>query len=371
MASPLSSMMHESLVKNMFNCDISYLGKCEFKNRKNREQNLSTKVYSIRLNRLLQRNDSNRCKIKCLKKIFKLTRISDLTHTISALYDTSLPDIGPVSVYDCICSPKAFTICILKDTEPHKPTELTDEVNEDTNTGYSSEDCLSSIEDGVKQPEPLFQHLFSEDPTDLNTGESEDEDEDTDPDHTAGLKTYIKANRGNPGVEKARILKSLIACATLERVSTFQLPGHDEWVIDLQLMSVREKYRGFNIGKYLINSIQNRNLVGTYDAIVTCSDSSAIQFYEKYAFCIDPILNSKYSHIGDIWTNTTKMCFIPPYCSLMDNEQTKQVIKEIESEQDLDLNEDLGSGVKEVKRVLLRMLITARLSLSSPIWRGM
>jgi hypothetical protein len=41
----------------------------------------------------------------------------------------------------------------------------------------------------------------------------------------------------------------------------------------------------------------------------------AIEFYEKYGFSLDPILNSKYSNIGDIWTNTTRMCYIPPYSS--------------------------------------------------------
>jgi hypothetical protein len=88
-------------------------------------------------------------------------------------------------------------------------------------------------------------------------------------------------------------------------------------------MSVRPKYRGLNIGKYLINLIQNKNYVGNFDAIVTSSDLDAIKFYEKYGFNIDPILNSKYKFIGDIWTNTTKMCYIPPYCQLIDRHQMK------------------------------------------------
>lgn len=94
-------------------------------------------------------------------------------------------------------------------------------------------------------------------------------------------------------------------------------------MIDLQLMSVRRKYRGLNIGKYLINLVQNKNYVGTFDAIVTSSDLDAIKFYEKYGFNIDPILNSKYKFIGDIWTNTTKMCYIPSYCQLLDKHQIK------------------------------------------------
>jgi hypothetical protein len=100
---------------------------------------------------------------------------------------------------------------------------------------------------------------------------------------------------------------------TLQRVITFHLPGQEEWVIDLELLSVRPKYRGYKVGKYLLNLSQNPRIVGTFDAVVTSSDSDAISFYEKYSFSVDPILNSRYSTVGDIWTNTTKMCYIPPY----------------------------------------------------------
>jgi hypothetical protein len=54
-------------------------------------------------------------------------------------------------------------------------------------------------------------------------------------------------------------------------------------------------------------------LTGVYDAIVTSSDEDAIQFYLKQGFSDNPILNFKYKMIGDSWTNTTKMCYVPPY----------------------------------------------------------
>ena len=77
-------------------------------------------------------------------------------------------------------------------------------------------------------------------------------------------------------------------------------------------MSVRSKYRGSGIGKYLLNLAQNKTIVGAYDAVVTCADSDAVAFYEKHSFSVDAILNSRYAEIGDIWTNTTKMCYLPP-----------------------------------------------------------
>ncbi len=111
---------------------------------------------------------------------------------------------------------------------------------------------------------------------------------------TNGLKSFLDSNKESKNSGKSWLLQNLIGCATLQRCSTFQLPGQDEWIIDLQLMSVRAKYRGLNIGKYLLNLIQNRDYVGNFDAIVTSSDLDAIKFYEKYGFNVDPILNSKY-----------------------------------------------------------------------------
>ena len=142
--------------------------------------------------------------------------------------------------------------------------------------------------------------------------------------------------------------------------------GQDEWVIDLELMSVRPKYRGLSIGKYLINLIQNKNYVGNFDAIVTSSDIEAIKFYEKYGFNIDPILNSKYKFIGDIWTNTTKMCYVPPYCQLIDKHQAKlkeafshfsqkPVIKSIEM-LDLDDEEDPDSEPENFENICVTEL---------------
>ena len=133
-------------------------------------------------------------------------------------------------------------------------------------------------------------------------------------DSTSGLRSFLEKSRADKSGQP--LLGNLVAVATVQKTSTFQLPGQDEWVIDLQLMSVRPKYRGLNIGKYLINLVQNNSYVGNFDAIVTSSDLDAIKFYEKYGFNVDPILNSKYKFIGDIWTNTTKMCYVPPYCQL-------------------------------------------------------
>ncbi|CAF0736997.1 unnamed protein product [Brachionus calyciflorus] len=326
--------------KILFGSELGFVRKAEF--RKN-DHILKTHVYSIRLGKLFDQivNKSNNEKRNLIRRIFKVNRFNDLKHAIAGIYDVSLPDIGARAIYECICSQKAFTICILKENDD---IICDDDVDDDIDC-YSEDDCLGSIEENMNENQSFFRDLFS----DVSGEEGEDEeDNDTDTD-TKGLKSFLARNK----IKRAHITKNLIACATLERVSTFQLPGQDEWVIDLQLLAVRNKYRGFSIGKYLINLIQNHDLVGNYDAIVTCSDNNAIKFYEKYAFSSDPILNSKYSHVGDIWTDATKMCYIPPYFSsngLDLSIQFKPIISEIENEVKLDeiLESDTQLGIQDI-----------------------
>ena len=52
-------------------------------------------------------------------------------------------------------------------------------------------------------------------------------------------------------------------------------------------MAVMKPYRGFGIGKYFMsNIIQNIQLVGPFDAIITTADSNAIEFYENMVLMI-------------------------------------------------------------------------------------
>ncbi len=225
-----------------------------------------------------------------------------MVHAICALYDNSLPDIGASSLYDCICAPKAYTICVVRkdDTATDDQDQVSLNENDDSSSVYDSSDCLEKIEELYKQPDSIFSKLFSDDEddetddVDQETDDNEEDEESDENNFTNGLKSFLDSNKESKNSGKSWLLQNLIGCATLQRCSTFQLPGQDEWIIDLQLMSVRAKYRGLNIGKYLLNLIQNRDYVGNFDAIVTSSDLDAIKFYEKYGFNVDPILNSKY-----------------------------------------------------------------------------
>ena len=123
-------------------------------------------------------------------------------------------------------------------------------------------------------------------------------------------------------------------------------------------MAVRRAYRQFGLGKYMLTGlVQNEHIMGSFDAIVTASDPDAVEFYEKYAFLADPILNSKYSHIGDLWTNTTKMCYLPPYSSsskrnslLVKEETNKQRERKEEEDEDTAYINELTLIEKDFKR---------------------
>jgi ribosomal protein S18 acetylase RimI-like enzyme len=312
--------------KNLFSFDFVCIGENEFTKRKKRDEKqmeshsesetIKVKVYAIKLHKLI---DAKNKKLReDVKKTFNTKRARDLIHSVCALYDKCLPDIGVQSIYDCICSFKALTLLVVKSDACIDKNKESDEI-QDTESVYESDDCLDTLEDELPEQLSVFDPIFGEEEEDEDDSSTESDQEE---DFTVGLKSFIEKNKASKSQfqsqeseSRNQIFKSLVACATLQKVNTFQLANQDEWIVDLELLSVNKKHRGFNIGKYLIYLIQHRDYVGAYDAIVTASDLDAIEFYEKYGFSLDPILNSKYSNIGDIWTNTTKMCYIPPYSS--------------------------------------------------------
>jgi ribosomal protein S18 acetylase RimI-like enzyme len=312
-----SSQSHLKIkTKSIFQSEFSTLGTVQFKRKQKNDKEAETveddvinvDVYCLRLNRLIETKNKATC--SKLKRIFNIKRRRDIVHSLCALLDRSLPDIGAESIYDCICKPRAFTICLLKSINNDKVVSE-DDNNSCNSSIYEDSDCLDTIEEQQPDIEPIFHSIFS----DASSSEDEDtENDDTDEeeeeeDYSLGLKTFLEQNRN----EKCQFLKRIIGCSSFERSNSFHMGGNDECVISLDLMCIRSKYRGYNLGKYLIRFIQNTTLMGKFDAIVTSSDVGAIEFYEKFGFTQNPLLNSKYNDIGDNWTNTTKMCFISPY----------------------------------------------------------
>lgn len=336
-----STEIPQNSTQQIFQSDFICIGRIKFQKRKKifynkksssvvedtsdpaTRETVNVIVYSIRLNRLMRTDEANMKTRELVRKYLHLDRINDLIHSVVALYDNSLPDIGIQYIYDCICSRKAYTICIFRELD----TSLVDSDVNTVEVEYDEDtDCLESIDN--EAPKSIFHKLFHANSSSESSSSGSEEDEadenddaksssNNEEDFTIGIKTFLEKYRKSNENNKENFknpLTRLLACTTLERVNTFQYPGQDEWVILLQLMAVLKSHRGYGIGKYLMaNIIQNVQLVGPFDAIITSSDANAIEFYEKYGFNDNPIMNSKYKSIGDIWTNTTKMCYVPPY----------------------------------------------------------
>ena len=89
----------------------------------------------------------------------------------------------------------------------------------DSASVYGSRDNLRTIEEAHEYPESCFAKLFS----DEEDGASGDEEEEGGSDFTLGLKSFV--DRCRDGGHREPILEDLIAVATIQKTSTFQLPG--------------------------------------------------------------------------------------------------------------------------------------------------
>jgi hypothetical protein len=203
-----SAKSSNSRSKNLFNSDFSFLTRAKFVRRKPKterteaenvsESSVNVKIYSLRLNHLFKPQNKH---VKTLiRQELQLKRIRDLVHSLSALYDRCLPDIGSSSVYDCICAPKAFTICIFKDSEE---AGLRDEIVDEKESLYGSNDCLETVEEEHQEPGSIFADIFSDmdGESETESSESTDSSSDDDEDFTIGLNTYLQQNSKSFGLK--------------------------------------------------------------------------------------------------------------------------------------------------------------------------
>ena len=329
--------------KSIFDHECSFLGYHSFESKYPDVDKVETSVYMLRLSRLVKSSDQNLR--RTVKQKFGVTRIRDLVHSLCALYDHCLPENDVNYFYDSICDDDMFTICVLKKADQENEAY---KCKEDEMSVYGSGDNLDAIEDFFKGPESIFKGVFSDQEEDDD--DEEDDDEEEDECLTSGIKSFLEKSKGvkfdskkleikeTGRAQKPPLLRRLLACATFELESdedesneksnheeSKEKPEEDkededevEIVIDINYIGVRSKYRNFGIGSYLVSLIQNQNLVGSYDAVIACSDNEAIKFYEKLGFSVDPILNSKFHSTENYYSDTTKMCFVPPYSTFIE-----------------------------------------------------
>ncbi|CAL1531104.1 unnamed protein product [Lymnaea stagnalis] len=298
----------------------------------------------------------------------------DLLHAVCGLYDISLPDMETDTIYNTVCAKWARTIVIVQELND-SISDMTDRnvkkkmkakkcssdssedkksEDEDKPTENAWKDKVDEEEDIYKEDEETNYSAFIEVFSDTDEEEEDDDDDDDDEEqedgpeenYTKGIHTFINAS-----IERRKkrdecdctvpasaigIENRLLACATFEK----KFIEHKERVVHLTLISVRPRYRSYKIGRYLLSKCVSPSVTGHYEAVVVHADNSAVEFFSKFGFSADVILNTKWTELADAFTNCTLMSYFPAFSghSLLYTEVSKETDVDLyKIDQELDM----------------------------------
>ncbi|KAK3756128.1 hypothetical protein RRG08_033012 [Elysia crispata] len=268
----------------------------------------------------------------------------DLLHAVVGLYDISLSDMESETIYTTVCARWARTIVLVQDlkdavdvlTERNVKQKSKGKKEDDSKSEGENIDWRSRINENeniLKEDEPVisaFVEAFSD--TEEEDEEEDEEDEEEEENFSKGIHTFInntierrKQRESCSGIIQPTMVgieNRLLGCATFER----KFVAHKERVIHLTLISVRPRYRKFRIGRYLLSKCVSPIVVGNHDAVVVHADNSAVDFFRKFGFSDDVILNSKWGDLADAFTNCTLMSYLPGFSghSLLSSSVSKE-----------------------------------------------
>ncbi|XP_071170932.1 uncharacterized protein [Mytilus edulis] len=244
----------------------------------------------------------------------------DLLHSVIGLYDVSLSEMTPDVLYSTVCEKWARTIVIVRDIkdtiidmEEHRLCKSGKKEKETENEIKEEEDGKDKYEEEESAPSK-FAGVYS----DTESEEEEDDEEDEEEDFSLGINSFIKTavQRRKQRKSKDKIEESdcgvenrILGCATYEK----KYIKHKERVVHLTLVTVRKRFRKYGLGKYLLQQIIDPAIVGQYDAVVVHADNAAVDFFQKYGFSDDIVLNSRWSDLAEQFTNCTLMCYLPGF----------------------------------------------------------
>ncbi|XP_074641574.1 uncharacterized protein LOC141899273 isoform X2 [Tubulanus polymorphus] len=302
----------------------------------------------------------------------------ELLHAVIGLYDVSLSEMTPDVLYNTVCEKLARTIILVRDIqdvvselekkrekassvngsekdnnfEKQQENAETSRVNEENSekvngkmiNGETNEKESGETEDEEKNEEEnddngdedediyvdededkpaTFACVYSdtEDEEDSESDEDDDDDDDDEDDFSLGINTFlsmVKERRkerlnhtGKYESKHVHIENRIVGCITYDK----KFCRGQERVIHLTLIAVRKRFQGWGIGKYLLQQVKDPMVVGQYDAVVVHADNSAIEFFQKYGFNDDMVLNNKWTEFAEQFTNCTLMCFLPQFHS--------------------------------------------------------
>jgi len=273
----------------------------------------------------------------------------DLLHAVASLYNVALSEVTDDVIYPTIFETWSRTILLVRSVkqseqslyqnlldscnEPAKPEplkEICKKVLNSSNTNGPQGDLSnqSNVTDPLKENDDVnpYSLVFSDDDESVNNDEEEGPDAVerfmvTFTDFLGSVKERKKRKNDiknrllendNSTIEKEMLQRSigiedrLIGALTYER--SYEKPGCK--LLHLTLMAVRKKYQKYGCGSYMVKQLMNNSITEGSDAIIVNADTNAVEFFEKQGFSDDAILNSQFSHIGDCWFNSKRMCHI-------------------------------------------------------------
>ncbi|XP_062318845.1 uncharacterized protein si:dkeyp-50b9.1 isoform X1 [Osmerus eperlanus] len=248
----------------------------------------------------------------------------DVLRAVVALFDVSLPDVGPQDVHDTVNSHGAHTIILLR-----QPADVLEEYRSRTPPSPRRETGIPLLPSLVKRNrEGSFSQVFSEsEDSSEESSEEREEGEATTPPRSAwevfclGLEDFLsetlqrRALRDNPEdnrqIPPAAVgVESLIVAAATFELKT--LASGDK-VLQLSLMATRKRYRNCGVGRYIIELLKTQMVCPPHNAFLAHADSDAVEFFASCGLSDDALLNDKFREVRDEWTNTTLMSYLPPY----------------------------------------------------------
>ncbi|XP_060552114.1 uncharacterized protein LOC132713503 isoform X3 [Ruditapes philippinarum] len=264
---------------------------------------------------------------------------NDLLHAVIGLYDVSLSEMTPDVLYSTVCEKWGRTIVLVRDiqetiddleerrkNEPQEQQEEKEDIEDDDGEKGSVKGSELSADEDVYEEDEEQPSKFAEVYSDTDTeAEEEEEGEDEEEDFSKGINSFIskvsdrrktrKTSEGPVTKDMIGIENRIIGCATFEKkyVQGRIKSKHRDRVIHLTLVSVRKRCRNFGIGKFLLSQLVEPKVVGNYDAVVVHADNEAVEFFQKFGFSDDIVLNSRWKELAEQFTNCTLMCYLPGF----------------------------------------------------------
>lgn len=291
--------------------------------------------------------------------ILPMVKNEDVLRAVVALFDTSLPEIGPRDVHETVHYPGVHTIILSQDHA---------DVLEDyrgrasqKGTNLSPVPCKTKVE--ADSTHKLLTELYSD--SEESTEETSEEIIATETSISwswerfcEGLQEFVDGARDRkekravqredgkipPSAVGVESLIMAAACYELKILST------GDMVLQLSLLAVRKRYRHLGIGSYIMELLKTQSIVGKYDTLVAHADTDAKGFFKFHGLTDDPLLNDQFKELKDDWTNSILMSYLPPFTTDLEmrNPVFSLSLREVEMDMDVARSQALFAYQQQV-----------------------